>query len=205
MTVTTEAPHRPGAPVAIARTETVFIDRDGVINENRADHVKSWSEFSFLPGAVGAIVRLTRAGVRVFVVTNQAIVNRGMVSPAQIDEVNQAMVREIDRHGGHVEAVAYCPHRPDERCLCRKPEPGLLLSLAHRFGLDLRRSTIVGDALTDLQAGRAVGSQTILVLTGRGREQLSQAIAHGLAGFTVADDLAAAADLLLAGAPLAAL
>ena len=178
----------------------IFIDRDGVINENRADHVKSWSEFRFLPGAVEAIARLTRAGMRVFVVTNQAIVNRGMVSRSTIDEVNAAMVDEIERRGGRIEAVAYCPHRPDESCACRKPQPGLLLSLAGRFGLDLTNSTIVGDALSDVEAGRAVGSRAILVLTGRGREQLARAMLAGLAEFTVVDDLAAAADLLV-GAP----
>jgi D-glycero-D-manno-heptose 1,7-bisphosphate phosphatase len=175
----------------------VFIDRDGVINENRADHVKCWSEFQFLPGAVEAIARLTRAGMRVFVVTNQAIVNRGMASRSMVDAVNTAMIGEIGRGGGHIEAVAYCPHRPEEGCGCRKPEPGLLLNLASHFGVDLRRSTIVGDALSDLAAGRAVGSQTILVLTGRGREQLAQALANGLGDFTVVDDLAAAADLLV--------
>jgi D-glycero-D-manno-heptose 1,7-bisphosphate phosphatase len=197
MTMITERPPSEANAVSLKPARTVFIDRDGVINENRSDHVKCWSEFRFLPGAAEAIARLTEAGMRVFVVSNQAIVNRGMVSSATIDEVNGAMMREIGRRGGRIEAVAYCPHRPDEQCLCRKPQPGLLLGLARRFGLDLHESAIVGDALTDLEAGRAVGSRAILVLTGRGREQLAQASTAVRAGFAVAEDLSAAADLLL--------
>src|SRR5690349_17210765 len=110
MTLTTEAPATPEALLAMEAAQAVFIDRDGVINENRADHVKCWSEFRFLPGAVDAIARLTRAGRRVVVVTNQAIVNRGTVSRTTIDEVNAAMIGEIGRRGGRIEAVAYCPH-----------------------------------------------------------------------------------------------
>jgi D-glycero-D-manno-heptose 1,7-bisphosphate phosphatase len=197
MTLITEAPPGYSKTDACHNARSVFIDRDGVINENRADHVKSWSEFQFLQGAPEAIVRLTRAGLRVFVVTNQAIVNRGMVARSAVDELNAAMMREIDRHGGRIEAVAYCPHRPDEHCACRKPRPGLLLTLAWKFGIDLPSSTIVGDALSDLQAGRAVGSRAILVLTGRGREQLMQAASVGHMEFTVVQDLAAAADLLI--------
>jgi D-glycero-D-manno-heptose 1,7-bisphosphate phosphatase len=177
--------------------KAVFLDRDGVINENRADHVKSWGEFRFLPGAPEAIARLSRAGVLVFVITNQAIVNRGLVSRATVDALNHRMVREIERHGGRIAAVAYCVHRPDEQCGCRKPQPGLLLNLAHRHRLNLDHGVVIGDALTDIEAGRSAGCQTILVLTGRGREQLAMAGAAGMNGFLVAHDLLAAVDLVL--------
>ncbi len=177
--------------------QAVFLDRDGVINENRADHVKHWSEFRFLPGAVEAIARFSRTGVSVFVVTNQAVVNRGLVSRQTVDDINRRMVREIAARGGHVEAVAYCPHRPEECCYCRKPRPGLLLRLAGRHGLQLTESVVIGDALSDLQAGVAVGCRPVLVLTGRGREHLAQARAAHLDGLIVASDLAAAVDLLL--------
>jgi D-glycero-D-manno-heptose 1,7-bisphosphate phosphatase len=175
----------------------VFLDRDGVINENRADHVKDWSEFRFLPGAPEAIVRLSRAGVGVFIISNQAIVNRGMVSRTTVEAVNRRMIREIERRGGRVSGVAYCPHRPDERCTCRKPRPGLLLRLARHHGLDLREAVVIGDALTDIEAGQAAGCRTILVLTGRGREQLALAEAAGRNGFSVAPDLGAAIDAML--------
>jgi D-glycero-D-manno-heptose 1,7-bisphosphate phosphatase len=107
------------------------------------------------------------------------------------------MVREIEQRGGRIEAVVYCPHRPDEDCHCRKPRPGMLLALAHQHGLDLRRSVMVGDALTDVEAGLAAGCEAILVLTGRGREQLARAAAAGRNGFRVASNLGEVAEWLL--------
>lgn len=182
----------------VCQPEAVFLDRDGVINENRADHVKNWSEFKFLPGAIEAVARFTRAGVRVFVITNQAIINRGLATTDVVDLLNRRMVQELERHGGHVHAVAYCPHRPDEDCRCRKPQPGLLLDLANRYDVDLGRSVLIGDALSDLEAGRVAGCRTLLVLSGRGRDQLAQSVALGYEPFEVAADLSEAADLLLA-------
>ncbi len=177
--------------------KAVFLDRDGVINENRPDHVKSWSEFRFLPGSPEAIARLSGAGVRVFVITNQAIINRGMVSKDEVDAINLRMMAELQRRGGRLEAVAYCPHRPEEQCDCRKPRPGLLLSLAKEYGLDLGETVLVGDALTDIEAATAAGCRAVLVMTGRGQEQFAKASATGKNGFAVARDLAAAVDLLL--------
>ena len=177
--------------------QAIFLDRDGVINENHPDHVKRWSEFRFLPGAPEAIARLSRAGVRVFVITNQAIINRGTVSRDTVDAINEQMIEEIGRRGGRIEAVAYCPHRPEERCDCRKPRPGLLFRLAREHGLRLEESVVVGDALSDVEAGQAAGCQVCLVLTGRGREQLALAMAAGKNGFKVASDLGAAVEMLL--------
>ena len=175
----------------------VFLDRDGVINENRNDHVKDWSEFRFLPGAAKAVARLSQAGLLVFVITNQAIVNRGLVSHHTIDAINQQMAREIERLGGQIHSIAYCPHRPEEGCTCRKPQPGLLLEIANQYNLDLREAVLIGDALTDIEAGLAVGCEAILVLTGRGPDQLTLAATSGKSGFTVARDLSTAVDLLL--------
>jgi len=175
----------------------VFLDRDGVINENRADHVKSWAELRFLPGAIEAIARLARADVRVFVITNQAIVNRGVVSREVVEEINARMVREIEAGGGRIADIAYCPHRPDERCWCRKPQPGLLVDLARTHGVDLTDSVLIGDAMTDIQAGHAAGCETVLVLTGRGRDQLPLIAASGHDELTIAADLEDAVSLLL--------
>lgn len=177
----------------------VFLDRDGVINRNRPDHVKAWSEFHFLPGAPEAVARLSQAGLDVFVITNQAIVNRGVVSRDTVDEINHRMVETLVQQGGRILAVAFCPHRPDEQCSCRKPRPGLLLDLAARFNVDLNRSVVIGDALADIEAGQAAGCQAILVLTGRGSEQLKLALESGRNGFVVAADLRDAIDLLLQG------
>lgn len=176
---------------------TVFLDRDGVINENRADHVKSWAEFAFVPGALQALRRLNQAGIQAFIVTNQAIVNRGVVTRDIVDKINGEMLREVERSGGKITAVAYCPHRPDEKCGCRKPQPGLLLALSREHQVDLTQSVIIGDALGDVDAGLSAGCRAILVLTGRGSEQLAQARRMGKNGFTVVQDLVAAVDLLL--------
>ncbi|HEX5415099.1 MAG TPA: HAD family hydrolase, partial [Chloroflexota bacterium] len=180
-------------PVTI---KAAFLDRDGVINENRSDHVRSWAQFRFLPGAPQAVARLSEAGVQVFVITNQAIINRGMVSRSTVDRINRRMVAELREVGGRVDAVAYCPHRPDEGCACRKPRPGLILKLAQRYGVDLRLSVMIGDALSDVEAARAAGCSAILVLTGRGRAELELA-RDRRAEFTVASDLGAAIDGLL--------
>ena len=175
----------------------VFLDRDGVINENRPDHVKSWAEFRFIPGATEAVARLSELGVRVFITTNQAVINRGIITQSTVDDINRLMVAALERHGARIEAVAYCPHRPEDGCLCRKPKPGLLLDLADRYGLDLGETAVVGDALSDIEAGQAAGCRTVLVLTGRGREQLAMAVKAGKGGFTVASDLSAAVPLLV--------
>jgi D-glycero-D-manno-heptose 1,7-bisphosphate phosphatase len=181
--------------------KTVILDRDGVINENRVDHVKSWGEFRFLPDAPEAIARLTRAGVRVFIITNQAIVNRGLVSRDVVEAINRRMVTELAKCGANIAAVAYCPHRPDERCSCRKPQPGLLYELAREYQVSLRDATLIGDAWTDIQAGHAAGCETILVLTGRGLTQLSQMASPALGTVTVAPNLGHAVDLVLSQTP----
>jgi D-glycero-D-manno-heptose 1,7-bisphosphate phosphatase len=175
----------------------VFLDRDGVINENRLDHVKSWAEFRFLPGALDAMARLARADVKVFVITNQAIVNRGVVSREVVEAINRRMIDEVERGGGRIAGVAYCPHRPDERCGCRKPNPGLLIELAREHGLDLKRTVLIGDALTDIQAGQAAGCETVLVLTGRGQAQLPLIAEATCGDVAVATDLDDAVNRLL--------
>jgi D-glycero-D-manno-heptose 1,7-bisphosphate phosphatase len=179
------------------RVGAVFLDRDGVINVNRADHVKRWEEFEFLPGAVEAIVELTRAGLEAFVITNQAIVNRGMVPRGVVEWINTRMRHAVEEQGGRIAAVAYCPHRIDEGCGCRKPRPGLIVGLAHRHGVDLTASIVVGDALSDLEAATAAGCRAILVLTGRGREQLALAHVAGRADLQVAEDLRDAVGMIL--------
>ena len=176
----------------------VFLDRDGVINENRSDHVKCWDEFRFLPGAPEAGARLTRAQVQVFVITNQAIINRRVVPVEVVEDMHRRMRSEIEAHGGHVVDVAYCPHRPDEGCACRKPRPGMILDLATKHRLDLGQAVVIGDFPTDIEAGLAAGCRTIMVLSGRGREHLT-ALGDAGRAFAVAADLSAAVDLVLAG------
>ncbi len=175
----------------------VFLDRDGVINENRADYVKSWEEFAFLPGVFDALCRLAESDLSIIVASNQSAVGRGLVSRDELDTINRTMVDRIHKEGGRIDAVLYCPHRPDENCTCRKPRPGLLLQAAKRFDLNLARSCLVGDAVSDVAAGLAAGCRPILVLTGRGNEELVRLRADGYDGYRVATDLKEAVDWIL--------
>jgi D-glycero-D-manno-heptose 1,7-bisphosphate phosphatase len=170
----------------------VFLDRDGVINENRPDHVKSWDEFVFLPDIFDPLHQLTQDGRSVVVVSNQAAINRGLVDQETVKQINRQMCGEIARRGGRIDAVYFCPHRPDEGCDCRKPRPGLLLRAANEMGLDLARSYLVGDALSDIEAARAAGCSPILVLSGRGEQQLRLLRQRQLDDIPVVQDLAEA-------------
>ena len=170
----------------------IFLDRDGVIGENRTDHVKSWEEFRFLPGVLDALRWLRLAGFCTFVVTNQAIVNRGIASAKTIEEIHDRMSLCVAWHGGRIDDIRYCPHDYDEHCHCRKPQPGMLRQLAEQWHVDLSRSYMVGDAWTDIAAGQAVNCRSILVRTGRGAEQASLPEARQCSADHIATDLAAA-------------
>ena len=178
------------------RMRAIFLDRDGVICRNRPDHVKSWGEFVFLPGAQNSLAALSRLDLPIIVFTNQAIVGRGMVPASVVDDIHRRMVSEVEAHGGRIDRVVYCPHRPEDGCACRKPEPGLLLQVADEMGIDLSQSYLVGDAATDLMAGRQVGCQLFLVLTGRGLQQLA-ASRRSVDHFSVTCNLTDAATRIL--------
>ena len=175
----------------------VFLDRDGVINENRADYVKSWHEVVFLPGVFDALRSLAATPFAVVVVTNQSAINRGIVPAHAIEEIHQRLAAEVRRRQGRIDAVFCCPHRPDEGCTCRKPRPGLLLQAARQLNLDLANSFFIGDAVTDVEAALAVGVQPILVLTGRGQQQLPLLQDRGVDGVWIARDLQEAVDRIL--------
>lgn len=155
----------------MAEIATIFLDRDGVINLNRpeGDYVKNWEEFEFLPGARSAIARLTKAGFRLLVVTNQACVGKGIISWAMLEEIHTRMVHEIARAGGRIEAVLCCPHLADAGCSCRKPAPGLLRRAHEEYGIDLKQAILVGDSVKDVQAAASIEMPAIMVLSGIGR------------------------------------
>lgn len=175
----------------------VLIDRDGVICRNQKDHVKSWEEFSFLPGALEGLALLAHYDLYIVVITNQAIINRGMVRTEDVEEIHHRMLRAIEAAGGRVDRVLFCPHRPDENCSCRKPQPGLLLQAARELCIDLSQSYLIGDAKTDMQAGRRVNCLRYLVLTGRGKRQLLRCWLHGERGFRIVWNLYTAVHVIL--------
>jgi len=165
-------------PKAVSDFErsVVFVDRDGVINEDRGyEYVKSWDEFVFIPGVKETFARLEEQGVPVIVVSNQSCVGKGLVTAGQVEEIHERMAEEIERAGGRVLGVYVCPHTDEDECVCRKPSPGMLIQAAGDFGVDLRRSFVVGDSVRDLEAGRQVGARTVLVLSGKGRQELDKA------------------------------
>jgi D-glycero-D-manno-heptose 1,7-bisphosphate phosphatase len=176
----------------------VFLDRDGVINANRAGHVKAWEEFVFLPGVLDSLRLLAESPMAIVIITNQAAVGRGLITYEAVESIHRRMCAEIERAGGRIDAVFYCPHHPTDGCTCRKPRPGLLLKAAHELHLDLASSWLVGDAVSDVEAALSVQCSAILVLTGRGVEQYSALQRHGYNCVQVASNLPEAIDLIIA-------
>jgi D-glycero-D-manno-heptose 1,7-bisphosphate phosphatase len=178
---------------------TIFLDRDGVINENRADYVKSWDEFRFLPGTRESIARLTRAGHRIVVCSNQAGIARGIVAQETVEEIHRRMIAGIEEMGGAIEKVYYCSHAKDANCPCRKPRPGQLLRARDELGIDLKDAIFIGDSMTDVRAGLAAGVHPILVLTGLGMEQFRDHHHEANGPFRIFMSLKDATDSILQG------
>jgi len=176
---------------------TVFLDRDGVINRDSPDYITTWEQVEFLPGSLEAIGRLTRSGLAVMVITNQSAVGRGMMDIATLETLHRNFIQAVEARGGRIEAVFYCPHHPDDGCDCRKPNPGLIHQAQHRFGLDLRATTMIGDSARDIQCGKRAGcGRTILVRSGL-HDDVPRLRALGLPPDRVAADLAEAVGWLL--------
>lgn len=171
----------------------LFLDRDGVIVENRASYIRSWADVAIYPQALAALARIRHTPYRIVIVTNQSAVGRGIISLAAAEAIGARLLEVIRRAGGRIDEVLMCPHAPEDACDCRKPLPGLLLQAAARHPIDLARSIMIGDALTDVAAGQNAGlADTILLHTGRGLAQAARAEAAALRPFAQFADLAAA-------------
>ncbi len=168
----------------------IFLDRDGVLIEFRRDYVRNWDDVVIYPGAVAAIAQLKTSGYRLVIITNQSAIGRGLVSAVEVGNINQRITAEITKAGGHIDGVYVCPHKPQDECACRKPNPGLILQAARELNIDLRRSILIGDNLTDLQAGAAAGiSRLVLVLTGLGTKMLPELEQAGLPQVEIYEDV----------------
>lgn len=155
-------------------TKTVFIDRDGVINRDSPDYIKSCEEFVFLPGSLEALRTLARHNYDVIIITNQSVIGRGMVSPEGLREIFGTMTREVEAAGGRIKDICFCPHTPDDGCDCRKPKPGMILKARDTYAIDLDRSVMIGDSVKDILCAHNAGvGCAVLVLTGNGREALA--------------------------------
>lgn len=170
----------------------VLIDRDGVINRDSAEYIKSVEEWQPLPGSLEAIAALTRAGFRVAVVTNQSGIGRGLLTEETLAAIHATMRAAVEAAGGRIDGIFHCPHRPDEGCDCRKPRPGLLRQAAETLGLAVEGAPFIGDKASDVDAARAAGAKPILV----GPSEHGAAM-HGVERYV---DLAEAARRLIAEA-----
>lgn len=152
----------------------IILDRDGVINYNSREYIKSPDEWEAIPGSLEAIATLNRAGYRVIIVTNQSGVARGFYDIETLDSIHEKLTDELSSVGGYVEEIFFCPHHPEEACHCRKPKPGLFQEIQKKYDIDLKTTYFVGDSLSDIQAAQLSGCKPILVLTGNGKETLEK-------------------------------
>lgn len=184
-------------PAQSTPIRAVFLDRDGVINDERPGYVQRWEQVHFLEGVMPALARLAESEFKIVVVTNQSAIGRGIVDRVCVDEIHRRMLEQIRQHGGRIDRIYVCPHRPEEGCECRKPAPGLLQQAQSELGVDLSRSYLIGDHTTDLAAARAVGATGILVRTGRGGQAAQELVRGDGSPPVVMEDLAAAVDWIL--------
>ncbi|MBK9925963.1 MAG: HAD family hydrolase [Anaerolineales bacterium] len=177
----------------------IFLDRDGVIIENRSDYVRDWSHVSIFPEAIRALSNSNIKNYKIVIVTNQSAVGRGIISLGIAEDINNHLVNSIRDQNGRVDGAYICPHGPANDCDCRKPKPGLLLQAAKELSLDLRSSWMIGDAWSDIQAGQSAGVRgTIIVKTGRGSEQLLLPRPINVTDYLVCNDLSQAMNTIIA-------
>ena len=150
----------------------IVLDRDGVINYDSEQFIKSPDEWRPVPGSLEAIARLNHAGYRVVVATNQSGIGRGLFDMSMLNSIHGKMYKALAHAGARVDAIFFCPHTADATCECRKPKAGMLLEIGKRFNTELTGVPCVGDSLRDLQAAEAVAARPMLVLTGKGEKTL---------------------------------
>ncbi|MEH6648808.1 MAG: D-glycero-beta-D-manno-heptose 1,7-bisphosphate 7-phosphatase [Motiliproteus sp.] len=173
----------------------IILDRDGVINQDSDQYVKSADEWIAIPGSAEAIARLCNNGFKVVVATNQSGLSRGYFELTDLQAMHDKMNSLIAAAGGCLDGIFFCPHGPDDQCDCRKPLPGLIDQIEAELNCSAKDAIMIGDSLRDLQAGQARGCRALLVLTGKGSKTLAKGV--GLDGVPHFDDLAAAVDYIL--------
>ena len=173
----------------------IILDRDGVINRDSDQYIKSPDEWVAIPGSLATIARLNRAGFLVAVATNQSGIARGLFTLDTLTAIHHKMQQQLLAVDGHIDQLVFCPHHPDDNCNCRKPKPGLYQQIAQHFAVDLSHVPVVGDSARDLEAAQAVNATPILVRTGKGLRTLAKEpdLAHKLCF----DDLAQTVNYLL--------
>jgi histidinol-phosphate phosphatase family protein len=178
----------------------LFVDRDGVINKYPGNfkYVTSWSSFKFLPGVKKALKKLNNAGFKIFIISNQAGVSKGLYSQKALDKLTRRMLLGIESYGGKISGVYYCIHRDIDKCSCRKPKPGLIKKALKEHGFarsPLKNTYMIGDSIRDIQTGKNAGCRTILVLSGR--DKLKDKRSWQIQPDFIAKNLLNATDILL--------
>ena len=169
-------------------TSAIFLDRDGVIIENRDNYVRSWDDVYIYPQALSALAKFNNVPFKFVIVTNQSVVGRGLLQKEDAEAINFRLVKEIELAGGRIDAVFMCPHAPVNMCKCRKPNPGMFFQAAKSLSISLSDSIMIGDALTDITAAQSAGiQQRILVRTGRGNQQSKLREVRHIASFSIYD------------------
>ncbi len=175
----------------------VILDRDGVINHDSDAYIKSPAEWQPIDGSLEAIGRLSNAGIPVVVITNQSGIARKLFDMDELNRIHAKMNDRVRTAGGHIDAIFFCPHHPDDGCDCRKPRSGLLREAARRLRLELRDAILIGDSPSDLQAAADAGTPAYLVRTGKGQRYLDAGLPRGLNPDKTFDDLADAVTHIL--------
>lgn len=178
----------------------VILDRDGVINHDSPDYIKSARQWQPIDGSLEAIARLTHADYRVVVATNQAGIGKQLFDYEELFSIHDKMTRIVNELGGRIDGIFFCPHINEDNCACRKPRPGMLHQIAQRLQVDLSGVPMIGDSMRDLRAAQAAGAQPMLVLTGNG-QNTRQALDGPLKDTPVFNDLAGAVGHLLGDSP----
>jgi len=169
----------------------IILDRDGVINQDSPDYIKSANEWLPLPGSIEAIAELCGKGYDIYVATNQAGLARGLFTQEALNEMHQKLNKMVEEKGGRIAGIFFCPHHPDADCPCRKPRPGLLQQIQESAGKAVANQPFVGDSLKDLQAALEIGAKPVLVRTGNGTETETRLGKLNDPRIEVYDDLAA--------------
>ena len=175
----------------------IVLDRDGVINEDSDDYIKSVDEWKPIPDSLEAIARLNHAGYTVVVATNQSGISRGYYDIATLGAMHRKMDELLASLGGKIDAVFFCPHGPDDGCDCRKPKPGLLRQIGERYQHEMKDVIFIGDSISDMKAAVAIEAQPILVRTGKGEETIELLHCNDIEGALIFDNLADAVDAIV--------
>lgn len=175
----------------------IILDRDGVINYDSDEYIKTVDEWQPIPGSLQAMGRLFQAGYTLVIATNQSGISRGFYDLETLHAMHAKMDHMLEQYGGSVDAVFFCPHAPKDNCECRKPKDGLFQEIIRRYQCDLKNVPAIGDSLRDLQAAKNAGANPILVKTGKGESAIAGAELSELEGIAIYNNLAEVADAIL--------